>query len=168
MYCVPYYAMGNFGEGRDFDTIYATYIVIFTITYGYILGYIKTCSFTKDFIIKCENASKKPQISLTLMLCSISIIAYIAIIGGGIKDYSVGFKALTDLGEAKAYHLEYQKRLELLYDDSKQDLFLEKFSTKPYLLFFADIDNDSSHWSNKSMATYYNKNTISLKYSGRR
>ena len=40
MYCVPYYAMGVFGEGRVLDTIYCAYIVLLLLTYWYFVGFV--------------------------------------------------------------------------------------------------------------------------------
>lgn len=163
MYCLPYYAMGVFGEGRVENTIFATYTVLMVITYSCLVGYLQEYALGQDIYIKVIYKSENNKlVRIGLAAIIVCMVSYIAVVGNGIKDYSTGMKALTDMSEAKMYDMEYQKRMSLINDESVEDVVIEAFKTKPYLLFFSDIERDCTHWKNKSMASYYKKNTISL------
>lgn len=164
MYCVPYYAMGVFGEGRVSDTIFATYVVLITITYAYFIGCIRQCEVVNEFFVKINQELGKRKVTKVIPhIVVIGIVSYISIIGNGLKDYSTGMKSLIDLNEAKVYDMEYQQRIQLINDKSMVSVEFEKFSNEPYLLFFSDIEDDDSHWKNRRMAEYYGKKVISLK-----
>lgn len=53
--------------------------------------------------------------------------------------------------------------MDLLYDDSIQDVELQELSVKPYVLYFDDITNNPDDWRNTAVAEYYNKSSVILK-----
>lgn len=66
-------------------------------------------------------------------------------------------------GEAETFYNEWQERLAVLEDETITDPVFEPFSQKPYLLYMADLSEDSNHYVNRSLAEYYNKNSVRLK-----
>ena len=76
-----------------------------------------------------------------------------------------GVGALSTLlsGDAKAYHESAVRRFELLKDEELQDVKLDDFDVKPYLLYFDDITQDPTDWRNEDISTFYGKNSVVLK-----
>lgn len=64
-------------------------------------------------------------------------------------------------GAAKEYDYIADKRLQILLSD-EENVVLEPYSVKPYVLFFDDITESAEDWKNKSMAAFYNKESVVL------
>lgn len=64
--------------------------------------------------------------------------------------------------EAQQYMEENQERLEILQDDTITRAYLKPFTSKPYLLFFGDIQSDPDDWVNRVVADYYSKELVSF------
>lgn len=163
MYCIPYYAMKSMGQGRVYDTRFVTYVLFAVITYGYALG----CLI--DYWSK-QHTQRKP-IDIRGRYCGAALCAvlfaacYIAVFGGGINSSSTGVTAVGTLyaGYAQQYDEEYYTRLEILEDETLTDAVLPPFSVKPALLFFSDMNTDSSVWPNTKVTAYYGKKSVSLR-----
>lgn len=71
------------------------------------------------------------------------------------------------IGEAQQYHAEMKDRDIILNDPATDgiDIIITPTSVRPYLLFLygLEITEDSEYWINKAVATYYDKETVTLK-----
>lgn len=80
-----------------------------------------------------------------------------------INQTLTSFSAMQDLrkGIAEVYYQENQERVKLLTDDTQDVVYLEPFTYKPYVLFFADIEAEPN-WINSILASYYGKEEVWL------
>ena len=92
-----------------------------------------------------------------------AVLVYSLSIWGGSTVTAVSAYHSLVRGEARQYYEENQKRLEILKDERIQDVELEPFTVKPYVLFFGDIVQNPEDWVNQHMADYYDKNSVRLK-----
>ena len=72
-------------------------------------------------------------------------------------DYFTSTSAIKSLvsGEAADYGAETAKRTIQLQNNRQKSIQLEIFKTKPYLLYYSDIEIDADDWKNNSMERYY-------------
>ncbi len=161
MYCVPYYAMGVFGEGRVEDTIYASYSLLFFLTVMFGSGV---------FAVNCKKfditeLSKNEKAALIYRIAMIAAVCYVALIGNALKDYSTGMHALTELadGSARSYHQQNMDRLEKFNAEDSDTVVVDSFTEKPILLYFRDMSVDGTEWPNTTMEAYFGKKSISRK-----
>lgn len=164
MYCVPYYAMGVFGEGRVTDTIYCTYTLLAVLTYAYIVGYVRSTELGQQIKNFEGKVLENKLYRFILHAGLVFSILYIVLVGNGVGDYSNGMQAAQEIlsGEASCYNREYYDRIELYNNPELIDVTVKPFSQRPKLLFFNDMNTDGTLWPNTKIAKYYHKNTISL------
>ena len=156
MFCPPIYAMGNVGEPRVLNIIYFAYLLLLTVNLVYWLGWLSG---------RLEKSSGGDSVKVGAALTAAFVLALCcagAMLHGG---SFTGVGALSTLlsGDAKAYHESAVRRFELLKDEELQDVKLDDFDVKPYLLYFDDITQDPTDWRNEDISTFYGKNSVALK-----
>ena len=162
MYCVPYYAMGVFGEGRVLDTIYCAYIVLLLLTYWYFVGFV--LKYMPGIVSEADKINSNSMKYAIYSIVCILFIGYISITGG-VNKYSTGAEAVMEIadGSAKRYDAEYMERVELYEDALIDNVVVDEYTAKPELLFFADMNEEPEKWPNTIIARYYNKNGIGMR-----
>lgn len=157
MFTPSVYASGNPGTGRIFNTIFLTYLILIVVNLIYLYGWYWM-----------KYGSEKMAEEQDLQICHISgILAAIfcfGIIAGVDTERFTSISAFDSLisGEAQAYRSQEEERLEILYDNTVNDAELKEFSSKPYLLFYEDIETDKDNWKNVRMSGYYGKDSVKL------
>lgn len=152
----PLYAMSNIGEGRLRNIIgYGYYLLILFNLIYYINWFKGKFSLTKSL--------NRKKISYDKILLVIFVIVLFINISYD-KDKLISYKATRSLetDEASTYYNEYLERLELYLSDDKT-IEVKEHTVKPYLLFFSDITEDSTHWQNVSVEKFYHKDSVVLK-----
>ncbi|MCM1170958.1 MAG: hypothetical protein NC393_02410 [Clostridium sp.] len=152
--CIPYYAMGYFGEGRVQDFIFYTFCFCMFGIWYYLLGGVTL--MLKTYNIKYSWNKK----IYCLIIMGVLFVGF-----WGNKSYSTSIEAVRELvsGEAKQYDAEWDERIILYSDDNKKNVVVSEFSVKPKLLFFSDVSNDKNDWRNFVLARFYNKSTVEMK-----
>lgn len=99
-------------------------------------------------------------------------VALMVIIGlSGMRSYYFKkFECFTSIsavhslinGDAQEYDRIADERMQLLLSDEPR-VILQPFTEKPFVLFFNDITDDPSDWTNRAMAAYYNKESVAVK-----
>lgn len=151
------YAMGEGGPGRTMNIVKMWFILMLVVNETYWMGYFRKRLTQRRW-------KKLPDIRLwTMGVLAVIFIAFIANAERCLLDYS-SYAAYVSLktGEAKQYHEEYMKRVELLTGES-ESVELLPFSQKPYLLYFDDITSNKGDWRNSLVANWYNKESVCLK-----
>ena len=156
MFCPPVYALGTVGEPRVLNIIYFSYLLLLALNLVYWLGWL--CRRGKT--AAAEDGVKVVGLGVAALLlalcCGVSML-------GGTGFSSVGAVSTLASGEAGAYRDSALRRFELLKDESLDDVQLEDFPVKPYLLYFDDITRDPADWRNEDISTFYGKNSVVLK-----
>lgn len=88
------------------------------------------------------------------------LLCFAMYIWGGDTLTTVSAVKSLRCGGAQSYYAEYKERLAVLEDDTVKDVVFESYSYFPYLLFFGDITENPEDWVNRSMAAYYNKDSV--------
>lgn len=153
------YAQGDVGGGRLADTIYFIWIFwIYAVT-CYVVGWVrKNLLKAKSGTYEMLSLRSKTYIlglSCFWLICS----ALTVMIDEGTYIGTLAGNTILS-GQAKQYKAENEARLELLLDDSMQDVVLQGFSDPPELLLFQDIAYDEDDWLNQVMAQYYGKGSV--------
>lgn len=170
----PLYATGNIEAGRIQAIFWAQSLLIIVLLEFYLVGWARSVLVkTKDNSKYVElGGAKVQEISETKVMSSASIkyIAFCAaffVFGSALcvqanSDYYTFTSALQDLhsGTAALFASEQKERLIVLQDESIEDAVLPELSVNPDLLFFSDITEDPSEWTNDAMARYYGKRSV--------
>lgn len=160
MLCVPYQAMGNFGAWRVLNVDYLAYELFVFLHLFYGLGCLigRKDTFRTAFTHKIKGTSG--QVSICLL--AVCLLAVIGIKGGSVRGASTSLDALRQLasGEAQQYDREMNERLKLYLDDSLKEVYVQRLSVKPDILFFDDLEESPDDWRNQSVARYYHKDFV--------
>lgn len=156
------YALGILGAGRILNLYRLNFYVLLFGNELYWTGWF--VRRTEEQFEVAEKVREKQQISLLLPGWCLGgvVLCYSLIFYGGATLTSVSALMSLRHGEAQQYYQEYQERLEILEDNTAQEVQLKSFTLKPYVLFFDDIETDKENWKNTAMAKYYGKTVIYL------
>ncbi len=166
MWCVPYQAMGNFGSGRLRNILYMSFVVMLVVLYSYALGMLAQTGIVEkiaDSLIKKENCHKKWNKFGTSML-AVLVMGILFVFGGSNTDYGTGMEAIMEISIAKQYDSQIEGRLTVLHETDAEDVVLSPLTVWPQLLYFDDIETDTTNWKNVSFASYYGKASVKIGY----
>ena len=161
MFTPPLFAVGNVEAPRIQALTFAMYILVHTLSLGYVIGWLKRKWERRDIRVQSEDN----KFSINEGVCLIGLLVFF---GGAtlltvIPDphYFTFSSALTDLanGSAKAYGDAQKERIEL-YNSGEQDVAVEPLPAQPKLLYFSDIKPDPLDWENGALCRYYGMNSV--------
>lgn len=155
MFCPTMYALGSIGDKRLVNIIYYAYVLLLAINCFYWIGWIK------PRIMKARESGGAFPLRGLLAAAACCLVCC------GVYARGHGFTSLMAIGamrsgEAREYYECAQKRLESLNNGIAEDLVLEPYSSRPYLLFFDDITQDAADWRNVAMSEYYGEHSVIL------
>lgn len=157
MFTPSVYASGNPGAGRIYNTIFLSYLILIVLNLVYLYGW-----YWKKYGAEKRMEEKDFQIwHIAGIFAAIFCFGIVAAVSPD-EFTSVSAAASLISGEAQEYRNQEVERLAVLHDDSVRDAELKKFSNKPYLLFYEDIEADKENWKNIRMSGYYGKDSVRL------
>lgn len=152
MMCAPLYATGGYGGFRVYDIYCITYIIMFlTMTCmigSYIISYIDQKKLN-------HNSNKINNISLVILFFIILFISKTGTTNEAIRELKSG--------ELEAYDAIMNERIDTYINNENKNLQIDSINVRPYLIYFDDITEDPNDWRNKSLTSYYNKESIVIK-----
>ena len=95
-----------------------------------------------------------------IVVMLVLILASVIILPCGEKTTSLSAWKSLQQREAWRYHEVILQRIEILHDGSVTDAYLPAYRDRPYVLFSDDIAEDANDWRNRSMAQFYDKNSV--------
>ena len=158
------YARGGRGSGRIFNCEFWAFLLALLFIALYWAGW-----FAKKHHdgIKLSAQIKSFKGALVLTLCAVLLLSCVQLdrfdifdaeqpmaVEQPITSLSAAWSLLT--GEAAAYAAEREARLAVLLDEKVSDAVFEPIETRPYLLFYRDLDYGD-------VAGYYGKASVSVK-----
>ncbi|MCR5675471.1 MAG: DUF6056 family protein [Lachnospiraceae bacterium] len=170
----PLYALGQITAGRLQALFYMQYLLLFVLTEGYLIGWLRCRVLQPDRSVAAEDPDaatagtgasthRRTLVAywgvLTAMFLVLSGLALIS----EPAYYTAGeaVRELTD-GSAAGYRAENEERFRILNDASVTDVVLTPYQNHPPLLFFSDLDTDPENWLNDGMRRYFHKNSVRL------
>ncbi len=156
-----FYVLGEPGPGRMRNVIYVNFIILFVLTYGYLLGWLVIRFYDHGIWIWMRDFYKKVHIWQGI---SMAVIVYFFVCAGDFRTSGVSVEAVRELvtGEALSYYNEAVERKTAYLNTNIRNVEVEPYSVKPYLLFFDDITDDVNNWKNIAVSTYYGKESVWL------
>ncbi len=162
MWCLPYYAGGNFGTGRLYNVVWLTFVMLTTLCYTYLLGW-----FHQHFApqIALPEAKKWQMQSVRVCLFGIGM-AGILLTGNAypqLETYgmipSTSIVACFDLatGRAQGYAAQTDARIALYTDPEVDEVLVEPLTYYPSLLVFSDLGETPDTWPSIAISAYYDK-----------
>lgn len=159
MGCPTFYAMNSTGGGRILAIVYYGFMAFMLFCYCYLVGYLNNLL---KRIGKTLEWNRWPKAVISL---AVVILLLVQIAGGKVQESNM-FRAIRVLesGEAVAYEKEYKARLEILRDDSVQDVVFQPYVNQPDMIYVGDFTGNISDPNNVRIARYWGKNTIRVDY----
>ena len=156
------YALGILGAGRVLNLYRLNFYVFLFGNELYWTGwFVRRIEERYDVVEKVRE--KKPASHLLPgWFLGGAALCYTLVFYGGVKLSSVSALMSLRHGEAQQYYREYQERLEILEDNTAQEVYLKSFTQKPFVLFFDDITADKDNWINQTVANYFGKTAVYL------
>lgn len=166
MWCIPYYAYRSFGSGRLYNVVWLTYLMLATMCYTYLLGWIKY--------------RLQPSVQITLSAVQHKVASAILVVGAigmmllsgtaypQLETYSfipsTSVVACFDLltGRAAGYAAQTDARIVLYTDPEVEEVLVAPLEYQPSLLFFSDLGETPDTWPSIAISAYYGK-PISLR-----
>lgn len=164
MACPTFYAMNSTGPGRALAIVYYGLMAFMLFSYYYLLGYIHRK--VKEGPVRTSKALEFLKKKSLIIYAGLFVLLFVMQISTGKMQEVSTVRAVKLLysGEAEAYHQEYLERLEILEDDTVQDVVFEPFVHQPDMLFVGDFTGDINNPNNIEIARYWGKNSIMVDY----
>ena len=139
--CVPFYAMGSFGEGRVQN------IYFFYFCSSAWISWLFFCLLISKAFIKCN--------SLIISCISVLLFCLLPILPTSLQNNCK--EAFSELRSdvAEQYALEYDYRETIALKSSGQELEVQPIASRPKLLTYTDLSADVSFFANEHFANYY-------------
>ena len=133
MLCVPYYAMGFYGDGRLTNVIWITFMLLSWINYILIIGF-----FVKNGYINKTIEYKKSIINAIIIV--VGFVSLFFIINYGRSSNSC--VALTELqnGVAEQHAIDMDYRFTLFNDDTIEEVAVPSLCVKSEILFLQILE----------------------------
>lgn len=153
MFCVPYYAMADFGMGRVTNVIWITFMFFSWLIYFMIWGLIVSRGYINTDKLFSE---KYYQHGKTAFIC-ICLVALTFIINNTLASTSV--KAASELvkGIPQEYARQMDARFEQYNNPELTTVEVSPLTVKSELLFNNDIGTDADIWPNNVVGQFYGK-----------
>lgn len=156
------YVDGTTGGGRMSDVLFYSYYVWLLVNMIYWLGWLNTKqNKVCDILNDVQNKFKK--FLLPYCACLGALIVCIIFISD-CKEITA-YRAYRDWrqGWAQQYAREWEKRLEILHDDSVTVVEFLPVSISPEFYVYTDLQEaDGYIWVNQACASYYGKESIAI------
>ena len=145
----------SLGSGRQYNEYYYSFLILFSIAILYFVGWL----------------SKRPELKLKTNKTKISVVLLVfvmLIFGAGCFNYGVKSMASVSTGlslvkgETQQYAEEMRQRIAIYEDDSVKDVEVKPISVYPMFFMEEPLSEDPNFWTNRSVAKYYNKNSVTL------
>lgn len=164
MFCPSIYAMGHTGPERLLNIIYFAFVILLIFDLSYVLGWCGRAAERRGLCVKTEQPDR-PVFPVPFLLV---ILLFFVLSCKLAEAQYTSSSALWELlqGEASTYYDTAAERLELLNDESLQDVVLPRYSVKPWILYFNDVATDPADWRNVAVSNYYQKSSVILAPEG--
>lgn len=164
MSCPLYYTMGSSGPARALAIVYYAFLGFTLAGYYYLLGFLYRCWEQSDHSSHMDERIKRlGQLSIVVVW---GLFILMQILSGRVLECT-SVKALHSLynGEAVAYEEEYRERLQVLEDDTIQDVVFTPYKHQPDMLYVGDFPGDTEDPTNIKVAEFFGKASVMVDYS---
>lgn len=158
MFCVPYYAMADFGMGRVTNVIWITFSFLSWFVYFITVGWLTAADFlNSDRIIAIRHIAVLRLLCIVFGLC-----CTVAIFENDRACWSI--KAASEIvhGNVQGYCQEMDARIALYNDKTLSSVEVSPIQHKSEFFTAFDVTEDPNIWPNTSIGIYYGK-TVTLK-----
>ena len=157
MICVPYYAMGNWGDGRLQNIVFYTYIIFAILLYTMIIGFIASnVSVKEDFRLPGWFKMFYPALAA---FCIVFILFF-----GNFRNMGSTAVVAGELlsGTPQSVREQFCNREKIIERSDKGDVVVPAYTSVGSVLLKTDISSDRNNWENAAMARYYGVNSIAV------
>jgi len=157
MFCVPYMAMGEFGEGRVTNVIWIMFMVLSWLNYVLIWGWLH-----RNGYINLQKILEKKHAAITgfLVVC----VCLFALFRCHDDTMSVSMWAIheMEMGIAQSHAQQMDDRIAQYKDDTLVEVAVAPMQNPSDLLLWGEVQEDPDVWPNTSVGNWYGGKKIYL------
>jgi len=156
MFCVPYYAMADFGRGRVTNVIWITFNFLSWFIYFISVAYL----VAKEYINYSRIISAKYFSALKLLTVSAALCLSVLIFENSLACWPV--KAASEFvnGIPQGYAQQMDQRIALYKDDHLESVAVAPITYSSDLLRADHLGSDPDLWPNNVISAYYGKEIV--------
>ncbi len=159
-YTPSLYSLGHEGLDRTLNAVKITYQILLVINEIYWIGWLR-----KSLEKKGKTVGNNMPVWWFYGLTAAVMLVVFTMAPNQAGCYSsYGAYYYVNTGEAYNFYQEYMKRVEILESD-KQDVVLEPYRFKPWLLCMGDLDSNPDKEENLMVEKWYDKESVRVKES---
>lgn len=161
------FATGSIEAARLQALTFTMYILVLTLSVGYVTGWARKKLEGKRFTEENEKMAGA-YFSASEIWCVLGCLVFFsfASILTVIPEphYFTFSSAVTDLanGNARVYGATLKKRMEQ-YHSGEKNIIVEPLPCQPELLYFSDIKEDPEDWENKGICRFYGLDSVKVR-----
>ena len=158
------YVNGTNGGRRMGDILWYNYVVWLTLNVFYWVGWIRKKLPEQTIEQWRERTCKFRRWGVLLYCMAVGVILAAWIYHFDLRELS-SYKAYRDCrqGWAQQYAREWEERLEVLHDDTVQEVEFYPLSVLPETITYADLQPPDGYiWVNHACAAYYGKSSVTV------
>jgi hypothetical protein len=165
----PLYALGFPGPNRLLNIVYFSYFWFLLINLICSLGWVARKLHRR----RTQNAeeavfqagSQLAEEHMTAILICFAVLLTCACVGSRNIHKLTSVSAADSLrtGQAQQYSREADNRLKIYRSNRGQNVTVDKFTVRPYVLCFKDIEPVTTNWRNQAVSQYYELKTVKRK-----
>ena len=143
------------GAGRQYNEYYYSFLILFSVSILYFVGWL----------------SKRPDLKIKIdkkRISAVFLAFVLFVFGAGCFNYRVKSMTTVSTGlsfvksETQQYSEEMRERIAVYEDSSIKNVVVKPLSVYPSFFVEEPLSTDSDYWTNKSVAMYYNKDSVVL------
>lgn len=152
---VSMYSGGSLGSPRQYNLYYLSFVIVITATVFYFIGWI--AKNNPEICIKNHKSISLGFLTFIFLFICTGFLQF------GVKRMVSVDTTLSLLnGKTQQYHSEMMERVEKYTDNSGRDVVVSPLSFYPDFFMQESISDDSMYWTNRSVAKYYDKDSVRL------
>ena len=163
-YAPTVYVYGDGGPMRVEDVRFLYLVILLAVLELFLTG--KVWLLGRDWNWRLYEKRERYLVSVLVLLAGFTLFGYVLPRENREELTSVCAARSLLIGEAQQYDSEMKARYEQLSDPSAEgeDVVVKAASVRPYLLFLygLELTEDPEYWINETVATYYDKASVTL------
>lgn len=158
---IQFYSFGYLGSPRQMNQYYLGYVLMISISTLYFVGWLsKRINITSNGRNLISGLGIYNRIIVLFLLFMIFVSGCFSFGIENVASVSTGLSLLK--GETQQYSAEMHERINLYENSEIKNVVVKPISKIPDCFMDETLKKDPDYWTNKSVAIYYNKDSVVL------
>lgn len=158
---IQFFSLGYLGAPRQMNNYYFGYIIMVTISTLYFVGWLsKKIKVSSNNVKQLSDADLHQKVIVLIFLLMFFVSGCFNVGVKNVASVSTSWSLLK--GETQQYSVEMHERINLYENSDIKNVAVKPISKIPDCFMDEPLKSDPDYWTNRSVAKYYNKETVVL------